>query len=68
MMDLMKKVLDSIAAMTDAEILEQMLDSAPFQCEMELLQAELDRREAAKNDEFACCETPHDHKPWCLNK
>lgn len=45
MMDLMKKVLDDIAAMSDEQILEQMLDSKSFQCEMELLQAELDRRE-----------------------
>lgn len=44
-MDLMTKVLASIKAMTDEQLLEQMLDSKDFQCEMELLQAELDRRE-----------------------
>lgn len=44
-MDRMTKVLASIKAMTDEQLLEQMLDSKDFQCEMELLQAELNRRE-----------------------
>lgn len=45
MMDLMAKVLEGIKAMTDEQILAQMLDSKEYECELELLQAELDRRE-----------------------
>lgn len=44
-MDLMAKVLEKIQSMTDEQLLEQMLDSKDFECEMELLQAELDERE-----------------------
>lgn len=45
MTDLLAKVLEGIKAMTDEQLLAQMLDSKPYEGEMELLQAELDRRE-----------------------